>query len=148
MQPFGPIAMFVVLSLGCASTTTLRPTASVSDIYFTNAETGPGYQEYRAGNAYQIAPPIRVFDRSRDSKVELVVVFTDGNEHEIHMTLTTPSRQKYPQPTWSVPSLSRFSTWRVEGWRWPLNADWLTGHYEVELTVDGVSAGTYAFDVK
>ena len=147
MRSFGLSAMFVVLTLGCASTTTSRPTPSVSDIYFTNAETGPGYQEYQGGNVYQIAPPIKVFDRGRDNKIEAIVVLTDGSTHEIYLTLTTPGGGRYPY-TWAVPSLTRFSTWRAEGWRWPLSADWPAGQYEVEFIVDGVSAGTYAFEVK
>lgn len=119
----------------------------MSDVYFTNAETGPGYQQYQSGSVYQIAPKVGVFDRARDRKVELVVVLTDGNEHEIQLILTTPAGDQYPA-TWSVPRVFPFALWRAEGWRWLLSENWMPGRYEVELTMDGLLAGTHSFEVK
>jgi len=138
--------VFIVLSVGCTSTTS-RPTASVSDVYFTNAESGPGTQRYATGNIRQILPEVRVFDRARGGKVKLVIVFADGYAHEMYLALITASGNRRTA-TWSVSSKPDFYQWRTSIYQWPLNANWIAGRYEVELTVDGVSAGTYAFDVK
>jgi hypothetical protein len=70
--------------VGCASTQPGLP-ADVSDIYFTNAEVGPGKQIYHAGTPRQIQPEVHTFDRARDSKVTLVIVLTRGYAHEIHL---------------------------------------------------------------
>jgi hypothetical protein len=138
--------LFVVLTVGCASTKPGLP-ADVSDIYFTNAEVGPGKQIYQAGTPQQIQPEAHTFDRARDSKVRLVIVLTRGYAHEIHLTLITPAGRQHPA-NWSVPSVTSMGTWRTQSWQWPLNASWAPGRYRVDLTMDGVPAGSYTFDVQ
>jgi hypothetical protein len=139
--------VFGALSVGCASTTTSRPAASVSDIYFTNADSGPGFQFRNAGDIHQIMPEVRVFDRARDSKIRMVVVFSDGNAHKIDQTLITPAGNTY-SGAWSVPLLSSFSRWRSASYWWSLNANWAAGRSEVEVRVDGAPGGTHSFEVK
>jgi hypothetical protein len=136
--------LFVVLSVDCAST---GLPAGVSDIYFTNAEAGPGGQLYRGRAPQQLLPEVRIFDRARDSKVRLVVVFRSGDEHEIRVTRITPTGTQ-SSFNWSVPRSTQFRTTRFDTREWPLNASWMPGQYRVDLTIDGVPAGSYTFEVK
>ncbi len=140
--------VFVVLSVGCASTmTTSGLPAGVSDIYFTNAEVGPGGQFYNAGTPQQIQPKVHSFDRARDSKVKLVIVFTNGDPHQIHLTLISPTGKQFPAD-WSVARWTSVGSWRAPSWQWPLSPNSVPGQYRVDLTMDGAPAGSYTFDVK
>src|SRR5262245_8836496 len=139
--------LFVVLSVGCALITGSGLPLGVSDIWFTNAETGPGFQVYPGRAPQQLLPAVRIFDRARDSKVKLVVLFNSGDPHEIRVTRIMPTGTQYSF-NWSVPRSTQARTQRWESRDWPLDASWMPGQYRVDLTIDGVPAGSYTFEVK
>ena len=62
MTPLIWFVGFLLVLVGSACTS-IAPMPGVSDVYFTNAQSGPGYQLYNAGSPYQILPPVGAFDR-------------------------------------------------------------------------------------
>lgn len=142
------LAGSLVVLLGSACTS-VRPTPDVSDVYFTNAESGPNYQLRRAGSTpYQVRPPATEFDRQRDAKITIVVVFSTGREHSLQAVLNAPDGAA-PRPlTWSAPSRTQFGTWVTSSAWWAVGPSMAPGRYTVDLTIDRAPAGTYAFDLK
>ena len=136
--------LFIVL-IGCACTTATPsvPVAGVSDVYFTNAEGAPGYQLYQSGaTPYQVRPKVSVFDRNRDSKVTMVVVFTSGSAHSLRAVLNQPGGGPARPVSWSVPSRTQVGTWTTSSAWWSVAPKMAPGSYTVDLTIDEKSAGT------
>lgn len=135
----------VVASAACS---TASPVAGVSDVYFTNAESGPGYQRYNAGSPYQLLPPVIEFDRQRDARIKIVIVFSTGSAHSVRAVLNSPNGAKPRPVTWEVPAHTQFGGWTTSSAYWSINPSTATGRYRVDLTIDGTPAGAYSFDVK
>jgi len=139
-------SLLVLLSSACTS---VRPTPDVSDVYFTNAESGPGYQLHNPGSTpYQIRPPVRAFDRERDAKITIIVVFSTGSAHSLRAVLNAPNGDAPRPVSWSAPSRTQFGTWVTSSAWWSVSRRMAPGRYTVELTIDEPPAGTYSFDLK
>ena len=138
--------LVVLLSSACTS---VRPTPDVSDVYFTSAEGGPGHQRYHTGSTpYQIRPPVRVFDRERDAKVTLIVVFSTGTAHTLRAVLNAPNDEAPRPVSWSAPTRTQFGTWVTSTASWSVSPRMAPGHYTVDLTIDETAVGRYSFDLK
>ena len=141
------VASFLML-LGCASTSA-RPTADVSDVYFTNGQSGPGSQRYQTGSTpYQVLPQTQVFDRERDTTARIVIVFSTGSAHSLLAVLNSPGGDSPRPVNWSVPSMTQMGTWRTAVAYWNVTPRMSPGRYTVDLTIDGAPAGKYSFELK
>jgi hypothetical protein len=89
----------------------VSPAPGVSDVDFTNAQSGPGRQLYIAGSPYQILPPLSVFDRTRDGQVKIVIVFSTGSAHSLQAVLGTPRGVATQPVKREVPARTQFGTW-------------------------------------
>jgi len=87
----------------CAGGLRVAPMPGVSDVYFTNAQSGPGYQLYNAGSPYQILPPVGAFDRERDTRITIVIIFSTGSAHALRAVLNAPSGGTPRPVSWAAP---------------------------------------------
>jgi hypothetical protein len=136
--------LLAVMGSACAS---VSPVPGVSDVYFTNAQSGPGAQSYNATSQYQILPPVTAFDRKRDGQVKIVIVFSTGNAHSLQAVLNTPQGATRPI-TWETPARTQFGTWATTSAYWSINPSTPPGRYTVDLTIDGMPAGIYSFELQ
>jgi hypothetical protein len=130
--------LLAVMGSACAS---VSPVPGVSDVYFTNAQSGPGAQS-------QILPPVTVFDRKRDGQVKIVIVFSTGNAHSLQAVLNTPQGGATRPITWETPARTQFGTWATTSAYWSINPSTRPGRYTVDLTIDGMPAGIYSFELQ
>jgi len=103
--PMTPLIWFVgfLLVLVGSACTSVAPMPGVSDVYFTNAQSGPGYQLYNAGSPYQILPPVGAFDRERDTRITIVIIFSTGSAHALRAVLNAPSGGTPRPVSWAAP---------------------------------------------
>src|SRR5262249_15939875 len=116
-------------------------------VWFTNVQTVP-YQTYTNTRPQNVLPEVTIFDRSRDPRVILVIAFSSGDSHSLRAVLKGPRGEQRPIE-WSIAQVPRFtggSTWRTASAWWRTDR-LVPGTYLVELTIDALPAGTYAFGV-
>src|SRR5262249_29911471 len=143
-----PLILAGLATAGCASAKSETDhRIGLLKVWFTNAQT-VSFQTYDVDTRPQnVWPEVTVFDRARDPRVILMIAFSTGDAHSLRAVLKGRSDEQRPIQ-WSIRQISR----ATGGWR-AARAWWSTdrlakGSYRVELTIDSVQVGTYAFELE
>ena len=131
-------SLLAVMGSACAS---VSPVPGVSDVYFTNAQSGPGAQS-------QILPPVTVFDRKRDGQAKIGSCSRRGTRTRSRRSSTRHRAAATRPITWETPARTQFGTWATTSAYWSINPSTRPGRYTVDLTIDGMPAGIYSFELQ
>jgi len=115
------------------------------DAWFTHTQTVPG-QRYGREDPSQVWDRTTSFTQGKDPKVILIMILNDWGAHTIAGARQGPDGRRHTFD-YSLETLGGGGRWRGTSRFW--DTDKLApGKHVIELTIDGVKAGTYEFEVK